>query len=123
MNNEPIMTPDKKDSSADMPINEQPSHFGLIIGVLVIVLALILMGLYIWGRLMLQEPVVPNPSPQRPTAEENNEPESTTAEARAEVLDIMSSSDELDAIEADLNGTRIGDIDTDINAIDAELGN
>jgi len=88
---------------------------------LVFVLVAILIGLIAWVVLLEQAkpPVLPNA--ERPTAEENNEPESTTAEAAVETLGAMSPSTELSSIEADLNATTITDLDGDFADIDAML--
>ena len=126
MNNEPT----SPEGSSNAPLTtepelaqlELPSHFGLIIGVLITILAVIFIGLYTWSYLLHEEAIAPGPTIERPTAAENNEPESTTAEAKTEVLNIVSTSDELYAIEADLNATAIGDIEADLQAVEAELG-
>lgn len=112
--------PQLTETQPEIEIPEQVSHFGLIIGALIIVLALVLGGLYVWSRMMI-DPATPIPTPERPSAAQNNEPESTTAEARAETLDVVSTSDELDVIEADLEATKLDDFESDLNAIDAEL--
>ena len=91
----------------------------LLIG-LVLVLLAILAGLLWWGY-QLQQPASPTTSIERPTAEENNEPESTTAEAQTDTANVLSSSDELDAIENDLAGTKTLDFTTEFNTIRAEL--
>jgi hypothetical protein len=57
----------------------------------------------------------------RPTAEENNEPESTTAEARTDLMGVVSTSDELDAIEADAKSTNLEDLTSEITPIETEL--
>lgn len=126
MSNEPIMAEKKR---GDSPLvddrflpEDEPSHFGVIIGLLITILAMVFIGLYIWSEMMTRETLPTSPTIERPTAAQNNEPESTTAEAKAEVLNIVSTSDELSAIEADLEATSMGDIETDLSAIEAELG-
>ena len=125
MSNEPIMSSEK---SGDSPVidgqvldDNQPSHFGVIIGILITALTMLFIGLYIWSELMNTEISRTGPTIERPTAAENNEPESTTAEARTEVLNIVSTSDELSAIEADIEATVINDIGADLATIEAEL--
>lgn len=105
------------------PAAEAPPHSittGPIIILLVVLLVLILGGMYWWYVTKLQVPEV-TPDTMRPTAEQNNEPESTTAEAQVENLNAMSPSNELSAIEADLEGTNLDSLDTEITAIEAEL--
>lgn len=126
MEKEPVMNQEKDGISTDhldsAVIAEKPlSHFGLVIGVLIIALALIFIGLYFWIQMENRAEATPLPKPERPTAAENNEPESTTAEAKTEVLDIVSTSDELRSIEADLGATKDIDVETTLNAIDAEF--
>ncbi len=102
---------------------EKGSSFGVILGVLITLLIIILAGLYVWGKMLSEQIVPPNPTPEveRPTAEENNEPESTNAEAEVETLDALSNSDELSAIEADLKATDATNMDAEIPAVEAEL--
>ena len=57
----------------------------------------------------------------RPTYETNKEPESTTAKAQVDTLGVMSTSDELGAIEADLESTSLTNLDTELIPIDQEL--
>ncbi len=125
MSNEPIMG---KEKAGDSPLvdsrfvsDDKPSNFGVIIGLLITILAMVFIGLYIWSELMTRAVVPTGPTIERPTAAENNEPESTTAEASAEVLNVVSTSDELEAIEADLEATVMGDFESDLQAVEAEL--
>ncbi|USN87378.1 MAG: hypothetical protein H6779_03100 [Candidatus Nomurabacteria bacterium] len=59
--------------------------------------------------------------PARPTAEVNKEPESATAYAQVQSFGVMSTSDELSAIEADLESTNLDALVSELNAIEAEL--
>ena len=102
---------------------EQPSHIGVILGVLVLLLMVILGGLYLWGTSMQNQQNLPvvDSTPQRPTAEENNEPESTNAETDVEIDAALSTSDELSAIQADIDSTRMDTLNKEIPAIEAEV--
>jgi flagellar basal body-associated protein FliL len=93
----------------------------IILGVIIVILVLILGGLYLWGSTLGPAPVTVDES-ARPTAEENNEPESNTADAQVQALETVSTSNELDAIEADLEATNLDAIDMEIGTIDGELG-
>lgn len=93
----------------------------LVLGVLVVLLALILVGLYLWSTMLQNETPPPSEPATRPTAKENNEPESNNAEADVQALETMSTSDELSAIEADIESTDLDDIDAEMNQIEAEL--
>lgn len=78
----------------------------LLIGI-ILALVLILVGLVGWLYMMQQATPTQTPTPTRPTAAENNEPESSTAEAAATTQAALSPSTELDAIETDVAGTDI----------------
>lgn len=128
--NEPVTVSDEElkipeDSVSSMSIQEdKTAHLGAILGILIVVLILILGGLYIWGTMMAKDVVdgsYQNPAAERPTAEENNEPESDEAEAEVETMGALSTSDEIEAIEADLESTNLDELDAELNAIDAEL--
>ena len=90
-------------------------HLGPILAVLIILLIIIFGGLYLWGGMLFKDAAVP------PTAIVNNAPETPRAAADAQILDTLSPSDELDAIEADLGSTNLDSFDVDLTTIDAEL--
>jgi hypothetical protein len=87
---------------------------------LFIILGFILGGLYYWYSVSTK-PVVIDLNPTRPTLETNKEPETRTATAQVDSLTVMSTSDELSAIEADLLSTDLDSLETEINQIEAEL--
>lgn len=91
-----------------------------IIILLFLFLSAILSGFYYWYTIVMKEADF-LATATRPTAEQNNEPESTTAEARTGVLDIVSTSDELSAITSDVLSTHLEDLTNEIPAIEAEL--
>lgn len=97
------------------------SHFGVVIALLVVLLIAILAGLYYWYSAILSQPMTIEDPAMRPTAEENNEPESTGAEAQADSMNVVSTSDELSAIEADLESTDLNSLDTEMGSIDTEM--
>ncbi|MFM2382005.1 MAG: hypothetical protein RLZZ76_772 [Candidatus Parcubacteria bacterium] len=99
-------------------LTEKPSYFGIILSILIVILMCILGGLYAWSEQILKNKALEENTPTRPTNEQNNEPESTTAEASVETLGAMSTSDEIDAIEADLESTPI-----EAEVFEAELNN
>jgi len=96
-------------------------HTGPLLIVLCVLLIAVLVGLFLWGRSLNQTPVATNEI-TRPTAAENNEPESTTAEAATDTLGILSISTELSTIEADLEATIIDDPEDVFADIEATLG-
>lgn len=130
-NNEPIdLEPVISDDELKMPeetfgnvtpSDQDSSYLVFILGALIVILVLLLGGLYLWSSTMNQEIPIPSMSNERPTAEENNEPESNNAEADVETAAAMSTSDSLDAIEADLNSTELNDLDSGLNEIQIEM--
>jgi flagellar basal body-associated protein FliL len=121
---EEMKMPENSDM-ADTPesTEAEPKTSGVLLAVLLVVLLAILGGLYYWFTLleMTAAPAPVAPAVERPTPEENDEPESTTAEAQTETLEVVSTSNEIDAIEADIEATNLDDLDAELNAIDAEL--
>jgi len=126
--------PDTSEEEMKLPENARPQAQpatestaplnGIIIVILIFLLIFILGGLYVWfSQLTLQDndSDLPAPAVERPTAEDNNEQESTTAEAVVEAQQAVSTSDEISAIEADLQATDLDNLDAELNAIDAEL--
>lgn len=99
--------------------SEQRIANGPILVLLIVLLILIIGGMYWWYTKLQGEPFLPTPT--RPTAEQNNEPESTTAEAQTETMQAVSTSDEINAIEADLETTNLDSLDTELQAIESEL--
>ena len=93
---------------------------GPILFLLVVLLLAILGGMYRWF-VVLDKNVPTISTSLRPTAEQNNEPESTTAEAQVEAYGVVSTSDEIPAIEADVAGTNLDSLDNELDAIDAEI--
>jgi hypothetical protein len=118
---EPLVSEDELIIPGEEPVTTNPNLLAIIIGVLVVVLVAIFGGLYLWGSLISQEVAEPAPTAVRPTAEENNEPESTTAEAEVETAAALSPSDSLSAIAADLENTDLDGLTTELNAIEAEF--
>ena len=103
-------------------VDKQPSFVGITLGLLILMLVVILGGLYLWSvELVKQSQITPLSPTTRPTAEENNEPESSNAEADVQILNTMSTSDEIGAIEADLGSTNLDSITNELSAIDEIL--
>lgn len=94
------------------------SSFAIILAVLLVLLVMILGGLYLWGAaLETQETQQEVPAREIP----NNEPETPRAEADTQILNTVSPSDELDAIEADINSTELDSLDAELEEIEREL--
>lgn len=113
-------TPQKKNNELIEPLHTETIANGPILVLLVILLLAILGGMYRWFVLLDND----LPSIQaglRPSAEQNNEPESTSAEARAEAMGVVSTSNEIPAIESDIDSTDLDSLESELNAIEAEL--
>tara|TARA_B100000508_G_scaffold134553_1_gene125395 strand:- start:9 stop:425 length:417 start_codon:yes stop_codon:yes gene_type:complete len=131
--NEEQNTPNFEGEEMKMPENsnyvapETETRRGTVVNaplllILAVLLIVILGGMYYWFGKLNMEAQQPLPAPtERPSAEENNEPESTTAETQTEVIETTSTSDEVTAIEADLESTDLDSIDAEMNAIEAEI--
>ncbi len=105
------------DPNTTKPFSEAHyGHVGPILGVLIIALILILGGLYLWGSMLETEPT---PAPLRSIP--NNEPETTRAETDQRILETTSTSNELDAIYADLESTNLDTLDTEFTQIEVEM--
>ena len=61
------------------------------------------------------------PAPTRPTAATNREPESSQAYAQTRALQTMSTSDQITALKADLESTRLDELLADLEVIATEL--
>jgi zona occludens toxin (predicted ATPase) len=128
-NQKPVQEPNFEGELMKVPAAMQsaqstPTSTSLINGPILILLVAILIallgGIYYWYTVLMSEPLTT--SYTRPTAAENNEPESTTAEARTAATDVVSTSDELDAIGADLESTRLDELESNLTTIDNEVG-
>jgi cytoskeletal protein RodZ len=86
----------------------RPHTMRWVLVAIIVVLVAILIGLLFWlYQLRIVATETPAVTPDRPTAEENNEPESTEAESAAAAQQVLSPSTELSSIETDLAGTQI----------------
>ena len=94
---------------------------GSLLLLLTLLLLAILGGMYYWFGTMTTSNTQNAPVAERPTAEQNQEPESTTARAQADSLLTTSPSDELGAIEADIEATDLDSLDLELQAIEAEF--
>lgn len=93
------------------------SSLGLILGTLLIILVIILVGLYVWGAMLSEQPI----AEQNKRVIPNNEPETPRAMADTQILQTVSSSDSLEAIEADVDSTPLDSLDAELEEIDHEL--
>lgn len=112
MPNEP-----QKTEGAGMFKEVHHAHVGSILGILVVVLVLILGGLYIWGAMIAKN----NASAPVGRTIPNNEPETTRANADRQIMDTTSSSNDLNAIYADLESTNLDTLDNELDQVANEI--
>jgi hypothetical protein len=109
------------DTSMKMPTTFSETHHsqtGVILGVLIVILVIILGGLYLWGASLTQAPTVDDIT-EAPI--DNNEPETPRAVADTQMLKVVSSSDEIGAIEADIGSTNLDTLGSELDEIGREL--
>ncbi len=116
------MEDSQKDISSQFtqPVDTEGIANGPILILLVVLLIAILGGMYRWFVILNND--VPSISAGlRPAAAENNEPKNTTTEARVEAMGVVSSSDEIPAIEADIESTDLDSLESELDSIEMEL--
>ncbi len=96
---------------------EVHGHIKAMIAVIFIMLIFVFGGLYMWGTMLKNKPMVPHTE----TPIINNEPETPRANADIQILETLSPSDEISAIEADLESTNFDALDSELNTIDSEF--
>lgn len=92
-----------------MEPQENKSSVGSIIGTIIIIAIIILGGLYFWGKRMQEAKIKENLV--NDTSSQTTEVDETTT------IQTVSSSDDLNAIEADLNATNLDNLGSEVNSI------
>jgi len=92
------------------------TRMGPVLGILIILLVLILGGLYLWGATLSNDAETPT---ERIIP--NNEPETPRAEADKQIFGTVSPSDELSAIDTDLESTNLDSLDPELDQAGREL--
>ncbi|MEK7179877.1 MAG: hypothetical protein AAB706_00195 [Patescibacteria group bacterium] len=89
----------------EQPIQEPrtPSSMGALIGIIIVIAIIILGGMYFWG--------------QRVDQKENIIEKDTATQS----LQNQGTSDDLAAIETDVNSTQLDNLDSELGSIDTEL--
>ena len=128
MSEETKQPPEFKASKMHMPerglapeVTEHHNRVGLILGLLIVLLVLILGGLYLWYSAAFAPTPIAQPEGERFVPEMPNEPEMQNADAEVQKLNTVSTSNEIEAIEADIESTDLEQMDAELNSIDAEL--
>ena len=100
--------------------HESPSHLGIILGILVVVLISIVGGLYLWGSDMFEnEPPQASESTNPPA---NPNPVDSIIDESVD-LSGLSESDDINFILADLETVDLDSIDAELGAVTAALDN
>lgn len=124
MNNEPnfegeeMKLPVQNITIEESPVDTQTK--GTLIVVLFAALAVILAGMFYWYKIT-SVVIIEDTVPARPTTDTNKEPETTTATAQVQSFSALSTSNELNAIEADLESTNLDSLESELPQIDTEL--
>lgn len=92
-----------------------PTWGAPLIGLIIIALALVIGGLYLFNA--AQNTTDTSVADIRI----NNEPETPRATADVQILETVSPSDDIDAIIADIESTKLDTIDTEMLIIEAEI--
>jgi len=110
-NQVPEINFDTPTPTQEAPVVEEKSPVGPIVGIIIILVILIIGGLYFWGQRIST------------TVDENLTPEEIIAETDTslEALNQQGTSDAIVDIEADLNATDLGNLDAELQQIEAEL--
>jgi hypothetical protein len=111
---EPMYIPGASPTPHQTVIKKE-SRLGIILGTLFVILLLALAGLFYFWYLPMQQSVVVIPEPVTPT------PENQTQNPTTDALGGLSTSNELDAIEADVRTTDMGSLDLEMTTIDTEV--
>lgn len=98
---------------------EHASHLRVMLIVLVVVLILMVVGLFLWNHVITQDGQ--EKERNSPRTIENNEPEALRADTDTQILNTVSTSDTIDAIEADLKSTNLDNLDQELTEIGQEL--
>ena len=101
---------------------QQPSRSLVWVLVLIIILLVLILGGLIWWGFEIsktpEQPIETIPTVTRPTPEENNEPESTNAEADVSTILTTSSSGDWPDIKADIEATDLNKPLSELTTID-----
>jgi uncharacterized membrane protein YvbJ len=108
-----LESPEEMQQLDNTNVSEERS-MGAVLGSIIVVIILLIAAFYLWGN----RPETPAPIvDEGPTAEEVLQQD----DPQAETLATQSDSDELDAIEADLD-VDLGNLTEELDTMDKELG-
>jgi len=102
------MNPENNAPMQPIQLTEEKA-IGPAIGVIIIILVLILGGLYFWGERMNKGSEIPNPQVEN----------SATPDTQTQNLQQQSSSDDVNAMDADLTATDLSNLGTETAEMNA----
>lgn len=105
----PVATAMKMPAGTEVVPESKPPYMAILFGVLVLLLALALGGFYLWGSMIAKD------------AEEQQVLDAATASSTPQETPVVTESDSIETIEADLEGESFESIDAELEAIDAEI--
>lgn len=108
--------PQQPISSGDWP--QKQGQIGPIIGIIIIVIVLALGGLYVWGARLNKADTNTSETGQ---SNQSAQDISTAGDPALDNLKTQGTSNELSAIEDDLDTTSLDGLDTEMKAINTEL--
>lgn len=117
-------TPIVTDVVATPPQNETStfSSFGPLIALLIIIFVVILGGLYLWGSMLTVEDLAPAPQASQ-TLEQRLPlaPEVSQTNTDIQMLGTISTSDDISAIDADIENTKLDALDSELSPMESEV--
>ena len=105
--NQPIQN--NGEPTVEAPQNK--SSIGSIVGTIIIIALIILGGLYFWGKRIEEAK-----STQNVINDQTGSTETTDTDQEAAAIKSMSSSDDINSIEADVQSTNLDNLDAELNA-------
>ena len=110
---------DMSQPKQEQPQEAQPEKKGngAVLGSIVVIVILVIAAFFVWGG---DEKAQVSPEDTLPTGDEMQVVE-VELDTSIEELEMVSDSDELDAIAEDLEATNLDDLTMELDAIDAEL--
>lgn len=106
-----LESPEDMQSMDSSGVKEERS-MGAVLGSIIVVIILLVAAFYLWGNRPDATPLEEGPTAEEVLSEDD---------PQAAALATQSDSDELEAIEADLN-TDLGELTSELDAMDKELG-
>ncbi len=119
-NNTPATTEQSAHADATPQVSEDTHTRSLVLVLAGLVVLLLLFGIYLWGSSMTSVEDIPYPE-ELPVPPTNPSIPTEALDELSQELPPLSPSDEVDALEADLNALDIDGLDAEFEALEREL--